>query len=368
LASTYPSLSEGITVKNRRLLVHLAFFTALFALPAPAHNAAADSQDTSAAASGSSIVIPNTRRLEFVSKVNGHRYAIDVALPFEPPPAEGYRVLYVLDGYAFFASATEIARNFGNAPPNVVVVGIGYPDDSNYSRLVLERRGPVPTFLAGLPLSLRAPMLERTYDLTLPASDSALAAQSLPGTPRVRSQNVGGLDDFLKTIEAEIKPRVAALAHIDPDNQALFGHSYGGLAVLHALFVEPNAFHTFIIASPSIWWNNRSVLADESRFEAVVTAGEAAPHVLVSVGSEEGALPKYPASWGIDVAGAKAYSQKVRMVENGKELVEWLKSLHGGPEYLVEDYAVFNNENHSAAAWSALARGIPFAFPLDGGD
>jgi ferri-bacillibactin esterase len=64
---------------------------------------------------------------------------------------------------------------------------------------------------------------------------------------------VGHVDEFLKTIESEVKLRAAALAPIDRANQAPVGHSFGVLAALHALFVEPNAFRAFIIASISAW-------------------------------------------------------------------------------------------------------------------
>jgi len=60
------------------------------------------------------------------------------------------------------------------------------------------------------------------------------------------------MDDFLKVIETDMKPRVFALAPVDRGNQTLFGHSFGGLTVLEALFREPGAFRTFVAASPSI--------------------------------------------------------------------------------------------------------------------
>jgi predicted alpha/beta superfamily hydrolase len=307
------------------------------------------------------VSIPGTRRIEFVSRVNGHLYEITLAFPFTRAPLTGYPVLYVLDGYWYFASATEAVRLVA-AGSNVLVVGIGYPDDRVYVQHVLAERGPLPDVLKDRPPSRGFQFLEREYDLTLPASDADLATQTFPGDPQLRGQNVGGLDDFLKIIETEIKPRVAALAHIDPANQALFGHSLGGLATLHALFTEPNAFRTFIIGSPSIWWNNREVLADEERFAAAVRAGEASPRVLVTMGSEESSIP--PKS-GADQSVIAAFYRRTRMVENGAELVEKLKKLRGNAGYRVDGYALFDKEAHSEAAWSALARGIPFAFGDD---
>lgn len=343
-----------------RTLIFVAAGALITWLPAAYLQAETVGPTGSGLAQSAPLSIPNTRREQFVSKVNGHRYAISVALPFIATPAKGYAVLYVLDGYWYFASATEVVRVLGN-PSSVVVVGIGYPDDMAYAKQVLAQRGPVPTYLASLPPSLSAPYLERTYDLTLPASDAELAAQTLAGTPKETSRNVGGLDDFLKVIEVDVKPRVAALTHIDATNQALFGHSFGGLAALHALFVEPHAFRSFIIASPSIAWSHKKVLAEEGRFAATVNGGQEQPRVLVTVGSEESTPEKFPASWGIDNVAADSYLRKLRMVENANELVRRLKELHGKPPYLVAG-AVFDKEGHSAAAWSALARGIPFAF------
>jgi hypothetical protein len=306
------------------------------------------------------VTIANSRRVEFVSKINGHRYVLSVALPFNKAPEKGYSVLYVLDGYWYFASASEIAHTAAN----VVVVGIGYPVDLAYAKKVIAERGPLDPFYAGMAAWRISPFLERLYDLALPASDEELAAQTPPGTQKQTSRNVGGIDDFLKIIETEVKPRIAALAPIDRTNQVLFGHSLGGLAVLHALFVEPNAFRTFIIASPSIWWGNKEVLSDEEKFHAAVNNSQTQPRVLVTVGAEEDAIRKVPASSGIDQAALEAFRRKnpQRMVANATELVTRLKALRGGPGYKVEDCAVFDREGHGVAAWSALARGIPFAF------
>jgi predicted alpha/beta superfamily hydrolase len=308
------------------------------------------------------VLIPNTRRIDFVSKVNGHRYSIRVALPFQPVPAKGYPVFYVLDGDFFFASATEIVRGSANVPQGAVVVGICYPDDPPWVQNVRARRGPFAAqFDDDLP-ARGAQDLERNYDLTLPVSDKDLAAQSLPGSHKSKSEDVGGVDEFLKTIETDVKPRVAALTHIDSANQVLFGDSHGGLAALHALFVEPNAFRTFVIGSPTIWWNNKAVLADEAKFAAAVSAGRASPRVLVTMGGLESTPLKFPPSWGLN-SNMASFVHRARMVENADELVKRLKAVHGGPGYEVADYVVFDKLSHAISPWTALAWGVFFAFP-----
>jgi predicted alpha/beta superfamily hydrolase len=68
----------------------------------------------------------------------------------------------------------------------------------------------------------------------------------------------GGNDAFLSFIIDELKPAIAKATQVDPGRQALFGHSLGGLFVLHALFSRSDAFDTFIAGSPSIWWGKKS--------------------------------------------------------------------------------------------------------------
>src|SRR5690606_6559257 len=46
-----------------------------------------------------------------------------------------------------------------------------------------------------------------------------------------------------------------AAVPIDESRQTLYGHSYGGLFVLHALRTQPGAFQRYVAASPSLWWN-----------------------------------------------------------------------------------------------------------------
>lgn len=303
------------------------------------------------------VSIPNTRRINFVSRVNGHEYSISVALPWVPAPESGYRVFYVLDGYAYFASAVEAIRT--NAP-DVVVVGIGYPEDPAFIGRILEKRGP-QRGLDGMAAMVQAYVMERMYDLSLPMSDDALAMQNMPGVA-LTANHVGGIDDFLATIETEVKPLVEDMVSIDQSNQALFGHSLGGLAVVHALFVEPKAFRTFIAASPSIWWNQKAVLVNEAKFSAAVDAGVISPRVLVTMGSDEDEVKVVPAGLGIDQADLEALVQRARMVENARELTARLQALRGSNGYQVQDYALFAKQGHGISPWPALGRAVDFAF------
>jgi predicted alpha/beta superfamily hydrolase len=306
------------------------------------------------------VVMENTARVDFRSEVNHRSYSITVGLPLIAFPEKGCPVLYVLDGNWYFGSAVEAVRVYA---PGAVVVGIGYPNDEPYIQRVLERHEQIPAYIKNQPAFRTVTYLERFYDLSLPASDEVLVSD-LDESIRIRAKDVGGLDAFLAVIETEIKPRVAAMVPIDPSNQAIFGHSLGGLAVLHALFVAPDAFRTFIAASPSIWWNGKAVLGGESKFAAAVRAGTATPRVLITVGSEEQTPdPTYAVRFGLDFEQQAAQIRRHRMVDNARELTERLKALRGSGAFEVEEYSVFPKQHHNIAAWSALARGVSFAFP-----
>ena len=299
-------------------------------------------------------------RIDFVSGVNGRRYSVSLALPIANRGNTSLPVLYVLDGYYYFASVVEAARANWNAP-QIVVVGIGYPDDSKFVIETLARHKPLPEYLAAVSPWLAACALERFYDLTLPASEAVLIEQRIGGLFAPRTQDVGGLDDFLTVLKSEVMPRVASAARVDAANQAIFGHSLGGLAVLHALFSDPNTYRTFIAASPSIWWNHRAVLAKEGSFSAAVCAGSASPRVLITMGGDEALAPSLPLEFGVDPGEVARAVRHCRMVENARELTLRLQQLPGTPHYHVADFLLFPHLGHGLAPWPSIAYAIQFA-------
>jgi predicted alpha/beta superfamily hydrolase len=176
--------------------------------------------------------------------------------PDAPAPRDGYPVLTVLDANWYFdpiADAAQRAMDRKAIEP-CIVVGVGYPTDDQDE---LSRR--------------------RDFDLTTPVTN----------TPAENSNPRGGADAFLRVLEQELKPFVAARYPVDPARTALYGHSFGGFAVLHELFRNPGAFSTYIISSPAIWWQQKSVLADEAAFAEQARAGKIHANVVILSGGEE---------------------------------------------------------------------------------
>ena len=168
--------------------------------------------------------------LRFNSTDGQRHYRIRIAQPRIAPPAAGYPVVYMLDGNAVLMelNASLLARLAAQKQPPVLVL-LSYDND-----LRIDANG-------------------RSYDYT--------PAPLQTGEMRAN----GGADAFLKLIESQIKPAVAAKVAIDSQRQTLWGHSYGGLFVLHTLLTQPAAFQNYVAVEPSLWWGKGFILQEARR-------------------------------------------------------------------------------------------------------
>ena len=196
-------------------------------------------------------VLPETESWDITSK-EGARYQILVSRPSATkPPENGYPVLYVLDGNAFFAMFADGRRVQGvyenSEMSKSIIVAVGYPTANefgyDYARRLEDFTAPWPD--------------------PMPASEREFA-----------KWKAGGQDKFLTFLLEELRPEVAKRYKINPDRQSLFGHSLGGLFALHTLYTQPNAFASIIAASPSIFWHNSQVLGEERAFAEQLAQGK----------------------------------------------------------------------------------------------
>jgi len=95
----------------------------------------------------------------------------------------------------------------------------------------------------------------------------------------------GGADALLEVIERQIRPQVDRFAPLNPNQRSVWGHSLGGLFVLHTLFTRTGAFDSYIAASPSMWWGNAYAVTASERFVAH-NAGHPA-RVIIHLGGLE---------------------------------------------------------------------------------
>jgi uncharacterized protein len=226
----------------------------------------------------------------------------------------------VLDGNAAFPVAAFLARHAasrsevtGHVAP--LVVGIGYPGDADFDTAARQR------------------------DYT-PGGETAAG-----------SATEGGASSFLDFVERELKPLIMARHRIDARRQALFGHSFGGLFVLHALFTHPDAFSTYIASSPSIWWRNRQVLTGLRTWQQ--RQASALPRVQISVGALEDDPPT-----GHVPPEVRALLADRAMVGPARALAARLRERPGAAGRVA--FHELAGENHGSVWLPAMTRGMQF--------
>jgi predicted alpha/beta superfamily hydrolase len=143
--------------------------------------------------------------------------------PAATQPGAKLPVLYLLDGDAHFHSVSGLVQNLGtgingtHVVPDMIIVAI--------------------------------PNIDRTKDLTPSHSET------MNGEMVEFLKTSGGGDKFLRFISDELIPSIDAKY---PTNgyRTLIGHSFGGIAVINALYTIPESFDSYVAIDPSFWWDN----------------------------------------------------------------------------------------------------------------
>jgi hypothetical protein len=280
------------------------------------------------------VTMPGAVRFNLDSNIAGRTYRILVYQPLTPAPPEGYPVITVTDGNMNFLPAAVMAGMFALQAKPAIIVGVGYPSEAPFDLMRL-----------------------RVRDLTPPTPLENIRPS--PGLPEPTPENYGGGQLFRRFLVEELRPVIAAGWSVNPDDQTLYGYSLGGLFTLNALFDDPAAFNAYVAASPSIWWNDRAVLAGEASFARRVEAGEIAPGVLVTVGEFEQDPPKVPPP-GMTPEEIRDLVTGARMVENALELGARLAALKGADGYDAR-FHCFEGEDHLSAMAASVGRAVNFA-------
>ncbi len=273
---------------------------------------------------------------DIVAVSSGLGYRLKIWTPPDPAPPGGWPVLWVLDGLGFHGLATDAVRSRGTLGGEIapaLVVSISHPSDD--LTVCLTRR--VDDFTAAPP-----PIDASTGDSHV------------------------GLDAFLDMIEQQALPFVAAHFVIDRQRMALFGHSLGGAAVLHALFTRPSMFQSWLAFSPSIHWCGRAVLAHEPGFAEAVRSGRVAPRVFMAVGGLEQSPPRHlpPGMTGAEVAALAGHIAALRMVDEAAALAARLQAVPGAAGYVVQ-WLCPPEETHLSVPFALFGRALDLAFGPD---
>lgn len=285
------------------------------------------------------VTLPGTRQLDLRTPgmpgpgAPDRVHRIMVAVPPVPPPPQGYPVLYLLDGNLLFTPTAQLMRNRFARGPSVptqgaVVVGLGYADSA-----VLD-------------------LSARSYDYTPPAPGPA-------SDERGRAE--GGADHFLDFIDQQVRPLVEESWPTDKTRQTFFGHSYGGLCVLHALLTRPGSFQRYVAASPSIWWRDGFVLQALPGFLAHAASQPAdapALQLLLTQGEREARPAKQTAAPAPSSDPARDAIRRQR--QNAPGIPALMEGLRGAPGLALR-YASFPGADHGSAMLPAAQQALALA-------
>ena len=124
------------------------------------------------------------------------------------------------------------------------------------------------------------------------------------------------------------------------------------------MFRRPGSFQQYVSISPSIWWDERSVLEHEPAFTSQVKAGGIKARLLISVGGLESANRAYPPGMPYSREGMYAMFDATRMVPNTVELGTRLQRLNSDVFHV--ETVVHEGDDHNMVPPAGIARGIWF--------
>ncbi len=267
-------------------------------------NLVAQTKETLPSAKAVPIVLGRTEVVS--SKVLGEERRINIYLPegYNPSASTKYPVIYLLDGgldedFIHVCGLVQFCSfPWVNRVPNVIVVGIANTD--------------------------------RKRDMTFPTSVKG-DQQKYP--------TQGGSSNFIKFIEHELQPYIKS--HYATNNDCLLiGESLGGLLATEILLTRAQMFNRYLIISPSLWWDNGSILKRK--------------------------MPVLPDSTRIFIAAGKeglAPSEEPHVMEvDANILVEKIQTSYKRNSCLYFDY--LPAENHATIGHQAIYNGFKKLYKL----
>jgi predicted alpha/beta superfamily hydrolase len=219
---------------------------------------------------------------EIKSKILGEKRILNIYLPdgYNAKDTVTYPVIYLLDGSADedFIHISGLVQyssfEWVNYIPKSIVVGIA--------------------------------TVNRKRDFTFPST----VEEQVKAYPEA-----GNSDKFIAFIEKELQPFIKKNYPVN-NFSTIIGQSLGGLLETEILFKKPDLFSRYIIISPSLWWDNGSLLNTDA---ILLSANFKQPiEIYIGVGKEGLAPTTAPHVMEVDanllaekVKGSKSSTVKV---------------------------------------------------------
>ena len=168
--------------------------------------------------------------------------------------------------------------------------------------------------------------VDRKRDFTYPTSIAA----------DIKKQPTSGKSaKFMNFLEKELQPYIEK-KYKGNASKTLIGESLGGLFAAEVLLKRPTLFNKYIIISPSLWWDNGSLLNLES--ELLTAAFNAKTDVYIGVGKEGLTPGDFPRVMEVD---ANLLADKIKSTES-KSVTVYFDYLPEEDHATIGHIAVFN--------------------------
>ena len=247
---------------------------------------------------------------EIQSKELNETRILNIYLPegYNPKDTTKYPVIYLLDGSAdedFIHIAGLVQFNsfeWINQVPKSIVVGIATVD--------------------------------RRRDFTFPTTITE-DKETYPTT--------GHSDKFISFVEKELQPYIQTNYKIN-SSKTIIGQSLGGLLATEILLKKPTLFNKYIIISPSLWWDNGSLLNQNSKI--LDSSFDQQTDIYIGVGKEGLAPTKIPRVMEVD---ANLLAEKIKASKS---------------KYLKVFFDYLPQENHATIMHQSVFNAFKLIYPI----
>jgi predicted alpha/beta superfamily hydrolase len=153
----------------------------------------------------------------------------------------------------------------------------------------------------------------------------------------------GHSDKFISFIEKDLQPFIETKYKINND-KTIIGQSLGGLFATEVLLKKPTLFNRYIIISPSLWWNNGSLLNQNSNL--LTENFNQKTDIYIGVGKEGPTPTEIPRVMEVD---ANLLTEKIKGTKSKNVKVFF--------DYLPQ-------ENHATIMHQAVSNAFKILYPI----
>ncbi len=227
----------------------------------------------------------------------------------------------------------------------VTDAGYGFPLVRSISERVGRRGQNIEDFiLVGLRLEPSPPpQVSRSRDYT--PSNPLLDPTANPN--HYSSSTYGEAQAYRDYVEHQVFPLIAKHYKADMARTVYMGQSYGGLFGAYTLLTKPELFHTYLLGSPSLWFDRRSIWQFEQAYAGKHKDLKA--RVMMYTGSYEAIKPE------------PRYTQEFDLTRDMREFESLLKSRNYPGLSITSE--VLDDEDHMTMGPSFITRSLLRALP-----